>query len=215
MGICTCNTHTQRWRDHAKYCAWLSCADIGLWPVMTASDPDTDICSIQMNISLSMSAIHLCQSLSASLPVYLFSLPVTYLSLSLSLSLCLSANPPITSSLSYCLFFLSPLYLCSTLRQSQDFSLSLSFIPHQLRFIDGFLDALCFPPRSFLLLLHLSLSLSLSHSHILLRHFVSTVTLKIVCELQEDLIPPPNRHPCTPKIISRVLFLLTIFEEYA
>lgn len=102
---CCARTHAQRMerRGEAMLRVSGSCANTGLWPVMTVTDPDTNMCSIQMNISLSMSAIHLCQSLSAGLPVYLCSLPVTYLSL--SLSLCLShPSPPsphsVTRSLS-------------------------------------------------------------------------------------------------------------------
>lgn len=109
-------------------------------------------------------------SLSISLCLFLFMFSACHLSLSLFL-----LTPPLrltpslphpAQSLAVC--FWSRLYLCPTLRQSQGFSLSLSFSPHQLSFIDVFLDALCFPPRSFLLHLPLSPSLSLSlclHSH--------------------------------------------------
>lgn len=131
----------------------------------------------------SLSPCQLSVSVNLSLPVCLFMLYACHLSISvfITLSVCLfislSPHHLLSLSLSLTVCFWSPLYLCPTFCQSQGFSLSLSFRPHQLSFIDVFLDALCFPPRSFFL--HLSLSLSLSLHTRSTKHSVFTVSLNL------------------------------------
>lgn len=113
------------------------------------------MCHPNEHLCLFMSPIHLCQSLFTS--TYLCSHPVT----SLYHSFC---PPHLSDSLHHSLIplRLSPspfevVYIFAQLFvKVKVFSLSLSFSPHQLSFIDVFLDALCFPSRSFLL--HLPLS---------------------------------------------------------
>ena len=137
--------------------------------------------TLHPNEHLSLHVNHPSLSISLCLCACLFMLSACHLSISVFITVSASSlSLPSDSllgwlTLSQCslpiaVCFWSPLYLYPTLCQSQGFSLSLSLSPHQLSFIDVFLDALCFPPRSFLLHLPLSLSLSVSrtlclHSH--------------------------------------------------
>lgn len=98
------------------------------------SHTDTDICPIHINISISMSAIHLCHSLSSNLPVYLCSLLVT--NLCFYDFLCCICLLSFHHLLSLLLFFFS----ISLLRSS---SKSIFFTHTILALIHGFLDTLC------------------------------------------------------------------------